>query len=115
MRTLHGIKHTAWLCVGYFNETLYGSEHFSCSARPERQMRAFREVVVHCSFNDLGWSRFPFTWTMEKKVISNVKARLDSALANPEFLQRFEHTHVRHLSSIESDHCFVVLQIHEHL
>ena len=62
MRTLFGIQHQAWMCVGDFNETLYGTEHFSRTSRPEWQMRGFREVVDHCSFQDLGWRGVPFTW-----------------------------------------------------
>ena len=27
--TLFALQHSAWMCVGDFNETLYGSEHFS--------------------------------------------------------------------------------------
>ncbi|KAM3311944.1 hypothetical protein ACQJBY_032129 [Aegilops geniculata] len=62
MRTLHQIEHEAWLCVGDFNETMYETEHFSRSERPEWQMRAFRDVIDECSFQDLGWSGVPFTW-----------------------------------------------------
>lgn len=54
LRTLNGIQHSAWLCMGDFNETLYASEHFSRAARPEWQMRNFREVVDECRFQDLG-------------------------------------------------------------
>jgi hypothetical protein len=53
LQNLNAVTHPAWLCVGDFNETLYATEHFSRAARPEWQMRAFREVVEECSFNDL--------------------------------------------------------------
>jgi hypothetical protein len=61
LRTLAGIDHPAWLCVGDFNETLYASKHFSRTERPEWQMRAFREVVEDCSLHDLGWSGVEYT------------------------------------------------------
>jgi hypothetical protein len=35
LRTLFSVPHSAWLCSGDFNETLYGDEHFSRAARPE--------------------------------------------------------------------------------
>ena len=54
MHTLRDIPHGAWLCLGDFNETLYADEHFGTNARPEWQMRAFREAVDYCSFQDLG-------------------------------------------------------------
>jgi hypothetical protein len=54
LRTLQSVNGRAWLCMGDFNETLYGSEHFSQNPRPEWQMRAFREAVEDCSIQDLG-------------------------------------------------------------
>ena len=42
-----------------------------------------------------------------------MKARLDHAFANEEFRQQFQHIRVRHLSSVESDHCFVLAEIKE--
>ena len=115
LRTLHGIQHDAWLVLGDFNETLYGSEHFSRSARPEWQMRAFREAVEDCGLQDLGWSGVPFTWDNRQTGEANVKARLDRALANYDFMQRFEYSRVRHVSFVESDHCFVMVEISETL
>jgi hypothetical protein len=54
LRTLFGIHHSEWLCMGDFNETQYANEHFSRAARPEWQMRNFREVVDDCKLQDLG-------------------------------------------------------------
>lgn len=113
MRTLYQIEHAAWICVGDFNETMFGTEHFSRSERLEWQMRAFRDVIIECSFQDLGWSGVPFTWDNGQQGEMNVKARLDRALVNQGFLQRFEHSRVRHLSAMESDHCFVMVDIRE--
>ena len=41
LQTLLAIPHDAWLCIDDFKGTLYPQEHFSLSARPERQMRDF--------------------------------------------------------------------------
>ncbi|XP_073362819.1 uncharacterized protein [Aegilops tauschii subsp. strangulata] len=110
LRTLHAIQHQAWLCVGDFNETLYGTEHFSRSPRPESQMRAFREVLDDCAMQDLGYSGVPYTWDNRQAGSANVKARIDRGVANSEFLQHFELARVRHISAIESDHCFVFVE-----
>jgi ATP phosphoribosyltransferase regulatory subunit HisZ len=45
----------------------------------------------------------------------NVKARLHRAFANAEFLQRFEHVRVCHISTSESDHCLVLAELRESL
>ncbi|KAM0866346.1 hypothetical protein ACQ4PT_042693 [Festuca glaucescens] len=115
LRTLFEIKHSAWMCLGDFNETLFASEHFSKSARPEWQMRAFREVADYCSFTDLGWSGVEFTWDNGQTGESNVKARLDRAFGNAEFLNKFEYTSVRHIVTTESDHCFLSVNLREHM
>lgn len=101
--------------MGDFNETLYGDEHFSRAARPEWQMRAFQEVVEGVSFQDLGWTGLAYTWDNRQAGDANVKARLDHAFANEAFRQRFEHIRVRHVTAVESDHCFVIAEIHDQL
>ena len=108
------IQHDAWLCVGDFNETLFASEHFSRADRPEWQMRAFREALDDCSLLDLGWKGVEYTWDNQQQDAANVKARLDRALANSAMLNLFEESRVRHVSSIESDHCFIVIELREH-
>lgn len=101
--------------MGDFNETLYASEHFSRSPRPEGQMRAFREATDDCSFQDLGWTGCAYTWDNRQSGDSNVKARLDRAFANEQFRQHYEYIRVKHLASVESDHCFVVADIQSFL
>ncbi|XP_073353887.1 uncharacterized protein [Aegilops tauschii subsp. strangulata] len=60
--TLHALPHSSWLCMGKFNETMFGDRHFSKSARPEWQMKAFREAIEDVSFQDLGWSGMAYMW-----------------------------------------------------
>ena len=115
LRTLYTVQHGAWLCMGDFNEVLHGSEQFSRSARPEWQMRAFREAVGDCGFQDLRWSRVAYTWDNRQAGDANVKARLDRGFANAEFMYRFEHTWVRHISFAESDHCLVLVEPRDQL
>ena len=100
--------------MGDFNETLHVDEHFGVNARPERQMCAFREAISDCALQDLGWRGVPFTWDNAQQGSSNVKARIDRAFANTDFLQLFELTNVKHVSSVESDHCFVITEFRHH-
>lgn len=62
LRTLYGIRHSAWLCISDFNKTLYVDEHFSQAAYPGWQMRAFCEVTNKCALQNLGWSGVAFMW-----------------------------------------------------
>jgi hypothetical protein len=101
--------------MGYFNETLYNHEHFSKTDRPEWQMKNFREVIEDCQLQDLGWSGTAYTWDNQQSGDQNVKARLDRVFANSAFLTRFEPTRVRHIASMEFDHCFVLAELRERL
>lgn len=115
LRTLFGIQHDAWLCVGDFNETMNASEHFSNADRPEYQMRAFREAVDDCSLCDLGWSGAEHTWDNGQRGNTNVKARLDRGLGNMQFISLFPNTRVRHIGTMESDHRFVMVDLRQNL
>ena len=78
-------------------------------------MQAFREAIDACSFLDLGWRGVPFTWDNKQHEDSNVKARLDRALANNDFMQLFEYITIKHISSVASDHCYVLVELrHDH-
>lgn len=56
-----------------------------------------------------------YTWDNRQSGEANVNARLDRAFANEEFRQHFQHIRIRHLPSVESDHCFVVAEIKENM
>jgi hypothetical protein len=74
-------------------------------------MRAFREVIDECLFQDLGWSGTEYTWDNGQAGDANVKARLDRAFGNEAFLSKFENTKVRHVVTTESDHCVLLVEL----
>jgi hypothetical protein len=113
LRRLANALSYPWLCMGDYNETLYGSEHFSNTDRPEGQMRDFRECVEESGLIDLGWSGLPYTWDNRQPDGSNVKARLDRALGNAELLEMFSIQRVQHISMVESDHCAVLVRMQQ--
>lgn len=43
-----------------------------------------------------------------------MKARLDRAYGNPGLIHLFGHIRVRHISTTESDHCFVLVELKEY-
>ena len=78
-------------------------------------MRAFREVADDCSFQDLGWSGAEFTWDNGQAGHLKVKGRLDMAFGNADLMSLFEHIHVMHIFTAESDHCLVLAQLGDHM
>lgn len=109
-RLAHSLNYP-WLCVGDFNETMFASEHFSITERPDSQMRAFRECLEDCNLSDLGWTGLPFTWDNRQPVGSNVRARLDRGFGNDALHEDFLMSKAQHLSMVESDHCAILIRL----
>lgn len=98
------------MIIGDFNETLWQFEHFSVSKRGEAQMRAFRDVLQICELVDLGFSGVPYTYDNRREGRSNVKVRLDRALADNSWRDIYSNSQVVHLTSSCSDHCPILLK-----
>lgn len=99
-----------WLCAGDFNEILDAREQFGGVTRPERQMDGFRDAVSACGFMDLGFLGLPYTWDNRQQGGHNIKVRLDRALANPAFTDKFRDIRVWHVQTTELDHCCLVIE-----
>jgi hypothetical protein len=111
LRRLSNALSYPWLCMGDFNETLVSSEHLGANARPEAQMRAFRECVEDCGLIDVGWTGSPFTWDNRQADPANVKARIDRAFGNDALYAAFKVDRVRHVDFVASDHCVLVMRL----
>jgi hypothetical protein len=48
---LHAVSDLPWMVVGYFNETMWGFEHFSATTRPAHQMEDFRQALEDCNLS----------------------------------------------------------------
>jgi hypothetical protein len=74
-------------------------------------MRAFREAVEDCELQDLGLSGLPYTWDNRQDGLANVKAKIDRAFGNEALLNLFQVVKVKHVSTVESDHCLIVIEL----
>ncbi|XP_042972966.1 uncharacterized protein LOC122304767 [Carya illinoinensis] len=57
IKTLKGVDTDPWLVCGDFNEVLCWQEKRGGKGRPERQMKAFRQLIDDCSLIDFGEKR----------------------------------------------------------
>ena len=100
-----------WLCAGDFNEVLSSDEFLSRGERREQQMRLFRECLEDCDLVDLGFAGPKYTWNNRQEGHDNVKVRLDRAVANGLFIQRFDEHYVENIITSTSDHYAILISI----
>ena len=100
-----------WLVVGYFNAFLHASEKKSERPPQYSQVDAFRAALEFCQLQDLGYKGYPFTWNNRRPGEANTKIRLDRAMANKDWIGKFQMSKVLHLSAHASDHSPIILQV----
>ncbi|XP_042974757.1 uncharacterized protein LOC122306396 [Carya illinoinensis] len=76
--------------------------------RPERQMKAFRQLIDDCSLIDLGYEGHPFTWCNIREAPHSLSERLDRFLANQIWLDSFQNYTVVHGMAAYSNHLPVI-------
>jgi hypothetical protein len=100
-----------WICAGDFNEVLDATEQIGGNERQEWMMEGFREATEYCQFSDLGISGLPYTWSNKQQFPNNINVRLDRALGDAPFLEKFDNTSVRHVQTTSSDHCCLLITV----
>ena len=99
-----------WLVIGDFNELTRMSEKKGGSSRPRQQMMRFVETIDYCGLKDMGFIGPCFTWLYQKKDGTQIRERLDRALATNEWIERFPMARLYHLTSSASDHSPLLLR-----
>lgn len=75
-----------WICSGDFNEIVRSSEEKGGINQSHAQMQLFHEVIDTCGFIDIGFRGSPYTWRNFFKDGNSIWERLNSSLANNEWL-----------------------------
>ncbi|GAA0168242.1 hypothetical protein LIER_23003 [Lithospermum erythrorhizon] len=105
MRFINNTSQLPTIFIGDFNEVSRSNEHVSMRCvRPGRQMNNFQRAIDDCGLQDIGFVGFPFTWCNNFISPFSTRARLDRGLANKEWQAMFPEAEVLHLSSNNSDH-----------
>uniref|UniRef100_A0A2N9FI47 CCHC-type domain-containing protein n=1 Tax=Fagus sylvatica TaxID=28930 RepID=A0A2N9FI47_FAGSY len=104
LRQLHDARSLPWLVMGDFNEVMSLEEQWGRINRSLPQMAAFRDALLDCSLQDLGYQGPDFSWSNRREDGALVRAQLDRGVANNAWLSLFPSYQVHHVVFAASDH-----------
>lgn len=103
-----------WLIGGDFNEIMSSSN--KKGGRPINTARSgdMWDMVHYCELIDLGFNGNRFTWLNKryKNKYSLIYERSNRFLANEKWVHKFPNSQVIHLPRTHSDHCPLLLSLH---
>ena len=99
-----------WVIIGDFNELLHANEKEGGNARPEGQMRLFRDNINICELCDLGYYGSDFTWSRRLGTKGWVREHLDRAFVLMDWIVMFPTTKLFHVANSVSDHSMLILK-----
>jgi hypothetical protein len=85
--------------MGDFNEILYSTEKEGGAMRPQCCMQAFRDTLIACNLEDMGYEGDIFTWRRGK-----IRDRLDRAVCDPRWPAMFPLARVVNENFDKLDH-----------
>ncbi|XP_048593215.1 uncharacterized protein LOC106393995 [Brassica napus] len=93
-----------WFMIGDFNEITCHNEKTGGRQRPDSSFLPFKQML-----NDCGMLEFPFTgdmlsWVGKRAGGSTVRCRLDRAVGNADWHEKFPHSNVKYMRLWGSDH-----------
>ena len=111
LKHLKGVAALPWLVIRDFNELTSLSEKEGGGERPRQQMDNFIDVINFCDLKDIGFVGPRFTWIYQKADGTQIRERLDRALATAKWLELFPAAKLYHQSTSASDHSMLLLRM----
>ena len=100
-----------WLVIGDFNEIRCQAEKEGGALRPVQQMAQFNASINYCGLMEVGFVGSKFTWLYQRRDSTQIRERLDRALASTDWHSLFPTTKLHHKSSSASDHNPLLLHL----
>ncbi|KAL9686475.1 hypothetical protein QQ045_023935 [Rhodiola kirilowii] len=72
-------------------------------------MENFRQVLLDCKLMDLGFKGSQFTYSNKRKGHDEIQSRLDRAVGDELWADKYPNSVIQHLISHHSDHCPLLL------
>lgn len=115
------IKHLArdnnlpWCLIGDMNNVLSQADKRGGRRYPGWLIQGFQEVLDECELFDMDMQGHPFTWERGRGTVNWVEIRLDRALVNRAWLDKFHQAKLINLEVTTSDHCPLLLKPKEEI
>ncbi|CAN0919243.1 Transposon TX1 uncharacterized 149 kDa protein [Linum grandiflorum] len=103
-----------WCIIGDFNDIIHQHEQRGRNKRPQALIDGFRMAVAECNLVDIELEGYSFTWSRAKGKLHGVESRLDRAMVNAAWIDRFMHCKLRNLVAPISDHSPLLLMTNPH-
>ena len=104
IKNLHTQAALPWACIGDFNEILQSFEKSGGLPKPLGVMQEFRSTLLQCDLVDIGYQGYPYTWRNGRFGNAFVELRLDQALVNLKWKERFPLAKVQQETTSYLDH-----------
>lgn len=101
----------SWLCVGDYSEIGSVWEKQGGAVCSSSRIENFQNVISNCALMDLEFKGNVFTWSNNQVGEANIRERINTAMANVEWRQRFPKAQVFHDIVLGSDHCPLILNL----
>ncbi|KAL9680133.1 hypothetical protein QQ045_018011 [Rhodiola kirilowii] len=111
MRKLRRLIRSPWCLLGDLNEICGFSESTSSNLSRRANMEQFRQVLCDCGLMDLGYKCSKFTYSNKRLGRDEVWCRLDRAVGDELWVDRYPNMTVQHLTSHHSDHSPLFLNL----
>ncbi|CAM8901946.1 unnamed protein product [Rhodiola kirilowii] len=111
IRRLRGLINLPWCVISDFNEIFSFSESTSSNLSRRGHMENFRQVLLDCNLMDLGFKGSQFTYSNKRKGHDEIQSRLDRAVGDELWADKYPNSVIQHLISHHSDHCPLLLNL----
>ncbi|XP_020253772.1 uncharacterized protein LOC109830821 [Asparagus officinalis] len=104
---------TPWLLCGDFNTMINADEKIGGIALTDADTHDFNSFIDNSNFQHLNTLGCFFTWSNKQDQNSRIWCRLDRALVNESWIDKYNSSHVEYLLPTSSDHSPALIKIYE--
>ncbi|XP_075092243.1 uncharacterized protein LOC142172510 [Nicotiana tabacum] len=99
----------SWLLSGDFNNVLHTDDRIGAPVT-QSEIKGFQDAIITLQLTQLKSLGWFYTWCNKQQLEKRVYSRIDWALGNVEWMQKYSHIEADFLNPEVSDHSPILLQ-----